>query len=402
MLSYGLLGGDQSMGNGERKEVILLAAERLVSRKGLHDTTISEIAADAGVADSVIYHYFKNKEDLAFSIIGNHIRRFHARLQEHLEGILEPKSRLSKAIWFHLRYNETHRDCARMLLFECRSNRSFYEHESYELLREYAELLLSILTKGIEDGDFRDDVDMCVMRDLILGALDWETLRSLSKPEGKHKFSDVQEIMDLVYAMIGTRGVERKEPDKSKRIITAAEKLFSEKGYRQTSVAEIARQADVAEGTVYEYFKNKEDLLFSIPKLRFREHVDSLTELFQIRAPMRKLRRFIRYHYVLYLTQPDFLKTFLLDLQLNPRFYETEALAFFREYSAIVDDILDEGKSDESFRASVNNRIFQDLLFGGFFRMALQWLIVNTNENSDKLAAAHEALTLLVRAVKRD
>ena len=246
-----------------------------------------------------------------------------------LEGILEPKSRLSKAIWFHLRYNETHRDCARMLLFECRSNRSFYEHESYELLREYAELLLSILTKGIEDGDFRDDVDMCVMRDLILGALDWETLRSLSTPEGKHKFSDVQEIMDLVYAMIGTRGVERKEPDKSKRIITAAEKLFSEKGYRQTSVAEIARQADVAEGTVYEYFKNKEDLLFSIPKLRFREHVDSLTELFQIRAPMRKLRRFIRYHYVLYLTQPDFLKTFLLDLQLNPRFYETEALAFF-------------------------------------------------------------------------
>ncbi len=390
------------MGNGETREEILLAAERLMFKKGLHETTISEIAANAGVADSVIYHYFKNKEDLVFSITGNHTREFQTRLQEHLEGILEPISRLSKAIWFHLRYNETHRDYARMLLFECRSNRNFYQHRSYESIREYADVLLEILIQGVEGGVFRGDVNMRVMLDLILGALDWETLRGLSAPEGEHKHADVQEMMDLINAMIGTNHVQAKDPEKSMRIIMAAEKLFSEKGYRQTSVAEIARLADVAEGTVYEYFKNKEDLLFSIPRLRFREHIDSLTELFQIRAPMRKLRRFIRYHYVLYLTQPEFLKTFLLDLQMNPRFYETEALAFFREYSGIVDEILEEGKSDGSFRPSVNTKIFKNLVFGGFFQMALQWLIVNTNEKSDKLAEAHEALSLLARAVTRE
>ena len=387
------------MGNGETRTVILLAAEKLMAEKCLQETTVAEIAASAGVTDSVIYHYFKNKEDLVFSIAGNYMREFKARLREHLEGIPEPKSKLSKAIWFHLRYTENHRHYASMLLFECRSNRNFYQHESYELIREYADALLEILTLGVEEGVFRDDVNMRVMRDLILGALDWEALRSLSLPEGQHKFADVQELMDLICAMIGTRDVQRRPLDKSMRIIVAAEKLFAEKGYRQSSVAEIARLADVAEGTVYEYFKNKEDLLFSIPKLRFQDHIESLTELFQTRAPLRKLRRFIRYHYVVYLTQPEFLKTFLLDLQMNPRFYETEALAFFREYSAIVDKILEEGQNDGSFRTSINTKIFKNLLFGGFFQMALQWLIVNTDQKSDKLAEAHEALDLLARAV---
>jgi len=390
------------MGNGATREDILAAAEDLISSKGLHVTTISEIAAKAGVADSVIYHYFKNKEDLVFSITGNHMRDFLTLLQEHLEGILEPVSRLSKMVWFHLRHNETRKDYARKLLFECRSNRNFYQHSSYELIRQYGDTLSTILTDGVERGVFRDDVDMRVVQNLILGALDWETLRSLSTKDGENTSADVLEIMDLVRAMIEIRHVYRKDPDKSMRIIVAAEKLFADKGYRQTSIAEIARLADVAEGTVYEYFENKEDLLFSIPRLRFKEHIDSLTGLFQIRAPMSKLRRFIRYHFVLYLTQPEFLKTFLLDLQLNPRFYQTEALAFFQEYSGIVDEILEEGKSDGSFRPSINNGIFKNLLFGGFCHMAFRWLILNTDYHLDKLSEAHEAVSLLARAVTSD
>lgn len=384
------------------KRKILLAAEDLISRKGFHETTISEIAAKAGVADSVIYHHFKSKEDLAFSITGNYMRDILARLQEHLDGILDPVSRLSKMVWFRFWYNGIHEDHARILLFACRSNKNFYQHESYELIRQYGEVLLTILTEGVEKGVFRGDVDMRIVADLILGALDWETLRWLSTPDRQRSPRHVQELVDLVCAMILTPPFQEKNPDKSMRITTAAEKLFSEKTYRQTSIAEIARMADVAEGTVYEYFENKEDLLFSIPRVRFREHVDSLTELFRIRAPVRKLRRFIRYHFVLYLTQQEFLKTFLLDLQLNSRFYETEALGFFQEYSAIVDEILDEGKSDGSFRPSASNGMFRNLLFGGFFHMAFRWLILSPDEKSDKLSEAHEALSLLARAVTRE
>jgi TetR/AcrR family fatty acid metabolism transcriptional regulator len=381
---------------------ILSATSDLFSEKGFHQTTISEIAARAGVSDSVIYHYFRNKEDLLFSIAGIHMRDILARLQEHLEGILDPVSRLSKMVWFRFWYNETHENRTRILLFECRSNRSFYRHESYKLIRQYEDLLLGILKQGREQGAFRSDVDMRVVRDLILGALDWETLRWLSERHSRRSSTDVLEIMDLVCAMILAHPVQQKNPDKSIRIITAAEKLFSEKGYKQASISEIARLAEVAEGTVYEYFENKEDLLLSIPRVRFREHIDSLNELFMIKAPVRKLRRFIRYHFVLYLTQQEFLKTFLLDIQLNPRFYETEALASLRKYSGIVDEILDEGKSDGSFRPSASNGMFKNLLFGGFCHMAFRWLILNADDGSDKLSEAHEALSLLARAVSNE
>lgn len=396
---------EQRLNNGRRRSEgrkLLLAAEDLISKKGFQETTISQIAARVGVADSVIYHYFKNKEDLLFSIAGNHMRDILARLQEHLEGILDPVSRLSKMVWFRFWYNETHADQARILLFECRSNRNFYRHESYELIRQYGGVLLRILAEGVEQGVFRNDLDIRVAGDLILGALDWETLTWLSARDTQRSPSDVHEVMDLVCAMILTRPVQGRNPDKSMRITAAAEKLFSEKGYRQTSIAEIARLAEVAEGTVYEYFENKEGLLFTIPRVRFREHIESLKELFLIKAPVRKLRRFIRYHFVLYLTQQEFLKTFLLDLQLNPRFYETEALDSLREYSGIVDEILDEGKSDGSFRPAVSNRMFKNLLFGGFFHMAFRWLILKPDDKSDKLFEAHEALSLLARAVSSE
>src|SRR5208282_3796326 len=108
------------MVSGETKQQILSAAEEVIYRKGMQESTISEIARRAGVTESVIYHHFKNKEDLLFSFIGIHMEEVLAKLEEQLEGIPEPTSRLSKMIWFHLRYNETHREYSRILLFECR------------------------------------------------------------------------------------------------------------------------------------------------------------------------------------------------------------------------------------------------------------------------------------------
>jgi len=387
------------MANGDTREQILATAEDLISNKGLQDTTIAEIAGRAGVVDSVIYYYFKSKEDLVFSIAEVRFREACLSLQESLEGILEPMSRLSKMVWFHLRYNQTHKNYPRVWLFECRSNRNFYRHNAYQMVRKYSGIPLEILMEGVEQGAFRNDVNMRVVRDLIMGALDWETLQTLATPGAQHNFSDIGQIMDLVRAMIEMKHpAPNKGLDKSMRILLAAEKLFAEKGRNQTSIMEIARLADVAEGTVYDYFKNKEDLLFSIPRARFKENLESLAEVFQVKTPPARLRRFIQNHFFLYVTKPEFLKTFLLDLQLNPRFYEAEVLSYFQEYSRVVDEILEAGKLDGSFRASVNNEIFKNFLFGGFNHIALRWLILDSHLKTDRLAELEEAASLLVRA----
>ena len=384
------------MVSGETKQQILSAAEEVIYRKGMQESTISEIARRARVTESVIYHHFKNKEDLLFSFVGIHMEEVLAKLEEQLEGIPEPTSRLSKMIWFHLRYNETHREYSRILLFECRSNRNFYLHDAYGLIRRYAEVMLSILRDGVERGVFRKDIDIRLVRDLILGGLDWETLGALAAPPPAHASAEIQEIMDLVCMMIESRHFQSKmDMDKPTRIVIAAEKLFSERGYRQASISEIARLSDVAEGTVYEYFKNKEDLLFSIPKMRFKEHIESLDEVFQIKTPLRKLRRFIRYHFYLYMAKPEFLKTFLLDIQFNPRFYENEALTFLQEYATYVDEIIEEGKKDGSINPSVNDRFFKNLFFGGFCHVALRWVILNEETKVDKMAEIRQLVDLL-------
>lgn len=379
---------------------ILVAAEDLLARKRQQDITISEIAASAGVADSAIYHYFKNKEDLVFSITGLHLRRVIRLLDEQLQGIPEPVSRLSKMCWFHLHYNLVNQRYSRILLFECRPNRSFYQHDAYRLIRQYSGVMLGILEDGVHRGAFREGIDMRLVRDIILGGLDWRTVRCLSGGVDPKSVTGSKEITELVANMIQNRAGYRKEdPDKQTRIARAAEWLFSANGFGRTSIAEIAKRAGVAEGTVYEYFENKLDLLFFIPRMRFKEHLESLTEVFEIKAPLKRLRRFIRYHYFLYMTQPAFARTFLLDVQLNPQYYNSEALSYFEEYASLVDTILHEGRDHGTVRQSVDVAVFKDLLFGGFSHIALRWLILDSDGKFDKMSELDEVVSLLVRAV---
>ena len=386
------------MDSGSTRQQILAAAEQIMTKRP-YESTISEIASSAGVADSVIYHYFKNKEDLLFSIMGEHLKEVILKLNEQLEGILEPTSRLSKMIWFHLTYNFGHKDYSRLLLFECRSNRNFYHHETYDLVRQYAGVLLSILKDGVELGVFRD-VNMRLVRDIIFGVLDLETIRNLCLSEFEPTAMDLKQLMAHISAMIEFRHTQSAlDPDKSRRILGSAEKVFAEKSYNKATIGDIARNAFVAEGTVYEYFKNKEDLLLSIPKIRLKEFIDQLEGVFEIKTPLRKLRRFIRYHFFLFLTEIDFLKVFLLNIHLNSSFYSSDAYPLFQNYISLADEILEEGKRDGSFRAEVDNNIFKNLFWGGFTHMVLRWIVLNQQTKIDKTNEISEMVSLLQSAV---
>ena len=380
---------------------ILDAAEELMSEKGLQSSSITEIAKKAGVADSLIYNYFKGKEDLLFSIPGRRMKEVLKNLSEQLEGILDPISKLSKMIWFHLHYNDNYRGYARLLLLECRSNRNFYHHEAYASIRQYAGVLLGILEDGEEKHTFRSDVDMRLVRDMIFGVLDWENLSCLAAQEIKETVPDLEDILSLIFPMITTKE-SHIELDKRARILQSAENVFSDKGYLQATISEIAKIASVSEGTIYEYFKNKDDLLFSIPEQRFKEHIRALDEIFELKTPLRKLRRFIRYHFYLYMTEPNFVKVFLLHIQLSQRFYGSQVYKTFQQYTKIITDVLEEGKKDGSIRANVNARIFKNLFLGTFSHMALRWLILGEEAETDKMREIDEVVLLLSRSVASD
>src|SRR5271167_684787 len=82
--------------------------------------------------------------------------------------------------------------------------------------------------------------------------------------------------------------------DKRERILDAAVRVFAKKGFYATRVSEVARAAGVADGTIYLYFKSKDELLVSL----FEDRVERLlsfleTELPKRRGASEKLRRII-------------------------------------------------------------------------------------------------------------
>ena len=381
----------------EKKRNILAAAEEVLTQKGLAEATIAQIAQTAGVADSVIYQHFKGKQDLLFSIAGERMKEVLELLDDQLQGIRDAESRLRKMLWFHLKYNDTHPGYSRILLLECRSSEDFYLTPAYQLIRKYAGILLGIIKQGMQDGSFNPDLNPRLVRDIILGALDWETIGSLVIKEVKESAPDLEDIMSLVHVMIASRG--KKDLNKSDRILKAAETVFAEKGFARAKVSDIANLAEVAEGTVYEYFENKEDLLLNIPKKRFEQFLEELPDTFEIKTPLRKLRRFIRYYFSLFLTKREFLKVFLLQIQLNKRFYDTKAYATFRRYTQVLENIIEEGKGDGSFHPDVNPRVFRNMFLGAFSHLALRWLIFGKGSETDKMKEIDQVTDLLSSAV---
>jgi TetR/AcrR family fatty acid metabolism transcriptional regulator len=303
-------------------------------------------------------------------------------------------------IWFHLRYNDTHPEYARILFLECRFSREFYATPAYQLVRKYTGILAGILQKGVEEGLFRKDVDLRLVRDIILGTLTYETVTRLTLNEIEESVTDFEAIMTLIHAMIANGKENGKEKiQKSDSILLAAEKIFAEKGFSKAKISEIARLSGVADGTVYEYFANKEDLLLSIPEKRLEHYLDQLKELFIIKTPYRKLRRLIKYHFSFFLTEREFLKVFLLQIQLNKRFYTSKAFKMYNSYYRVIENVIEEGKSEGVFDPKVNPRVYRNMLLGTFNQVALRWLMLGESNEFDKMKEIDQITDLLSSAV---
>ena len=390
------------MTDPNRKQAILGAAEKIMAQKGMC-ATIAEIAARAGVPDSMIYRYFKNKEDLLFSVAEERLRQGQQAVSEHLSGLVDPIDRLRKVIWFSLYYNENHRDFSRLILFECRSNRNFIQHPAFGHVRRSLGLMRGILEDGVQNSIFRNELQVPVVRDAIFGLLDIQCIQRLTLEPGAPLDDEVEKIMDLVLPMLtGAEADDQNPADKSQRILGAAEEVFALRGFEYARIQEIARGAGVAEGTVYEYFENKEDLLLSTLKHRLVDHLERLDQLFEVKSPLRKLRRFIRYHFSTYLEQTSFVKNFLLHGLFNQRFYASPVYPVFKQYIGLLGQILQEGKLQGVFRSQVDDQVFENLFIGAFMLITLRWVFIGEAPGINQLREIDQVVDLLTRAVVKE
>ncbi len=396
------------MDSNSKKKRILAAAEKIMARKG-ENATISEIAKEAGVFDSNIYHYFKNKEDLLFSIAGDRNQQLLGELEIQLKGIRDPVSKLSKLIWWQLFRHESYPEFSNLILFQCRSRKNYYNHPAFDWIRELRITFNEIFDEGIKTSIFRSDLNKNALWYIIFGLTDLECIMSYSKKESGPASDDLDAIMDLLLPIILSPGRKKgKKPNKTDRIIKAAERVFAQKGYENSTIQDIAKQAHVADGSIYGYFANKEDLLFSVIEHGFKdsetkewlnEHLQSIHNTQESQTPIELIQRFIRRNFFIGLIQPDLAKLLVMHGIYSSGFYSSTAFEVFDRYIGGIFPVLDEGKADGSIRPEVNNRVFRNMIVGAFSLTNVRWHLAEHREYIDKAKEINEMVTLLTWAI---
>jgi len=181
-----------------KRQVIIDAAVDVFSRHGFQNSTISKIASKANVAEGTIYQYFKNKEDLFFSIPIDKTKEFYNELELHLEGIHGAENKIRKFVWYYLYHLQENPEYARALMLEMRVNRNFARTKTFGAYRPLTHKILEIIEEGQEEGVIRKDVNVYTIRHLILGMLEHIVTRWLLKGEKGDLLVQYNEAVELL------------------------------------------------------------------------------------------------------------------------------------------------------------------------------------------------------------
>jgi len=164
--------------------------------------------------------------------------------------------------------------------------------------------------------------------------------------------------------------------DKRAIILRAATRVFARNGYFNSKVADIARAADVADGTVYLYFKSKEEILHSIFDQNVAEAIAAARKLIQgIADPREKLRRVAALHLERLGADRNLAVVFQVELRGSTKFMREFSAAGFAEYLALLRQIFEEGQAAGVFRKELNPKLAAKILFGALDEMATNWII---------------------------
>jgi TetR/AcrR family fatty acid metabolism transcriptional regulator len=187
--------------------------------------------------------------------------------------------------------------------------------------------------------------------------------------------------------------------DKREAILRAAIGVFARAGYFNAKVADIAREAGVADGTVYLYFKSKEEILHSI----FDRSVDEALEAARKRVklisdPGEKLRQIAHLHLERLGADRDLAVVFQVELRGSTKFMEEFSAAGFAEYLTLIRSTFEEGQRAGLFRADLNARVVAKVLFGALDEMATNWIL---SKRRYKLAPmADQVLDIFLNGVR--
>jgi TetR/AcrR family fatty acid metabolism transcriptional regulator len=189
--------------------------------------------------------------------------------------------------------------------------------------------------------------------------------------------------------------------NKREAILRAAIKIFANKGFFNSKVADIAGEAGIADGTVYLYFKGKDDILHSIFDRAMAEFIaEGQKELEGIDAPERRLHRIAELHLERLGADRDMAVVFQVELRGSTKFMQEFSAAGFHDYLEIIRKTIEDGQRTGVFRSDLKPVVAAKILYGALDEMVTNWVL--SNKTYPLAPMAGEVLKIFFGGMKRE
>jgi len=188
------------------------------------------------------------------------------------------------------------------------------------------------------------------------------------------------------------------------QILKSAEKVFSDKGFLNSTISDVAKETGVSDTTIYEYFSSKEELLFSIP----REGIELSKEVLDahlnyISGASNKIRAMIYHLCKFYQENPYFASICLMTLKTNKKFMETDIYKDLIEYYKIIVNVIQEGIQNGELKSDTNPHFVRSIIIGSIEFVVIRWLMYGCPEDKTQpINNVDPLFKIIMGGIKKD
>jgi TetR/AcrR family fatty acid metabolism transcriptional regulator len=167
-----------------------------------------------------------------------------------------------------------------------------------------------------------------------------------------------------------------RDPDKPQAIIDAAIRVFARNGYYNSRVSDIAREAGIASGTIYLYFRTKDEILVTLFRERMAGWVAQVRrEVASEPDAVAKIRRLVALHFQVLEGNPELAEVVQVELRQGQKFFRGASAHEVSAYFEIISSILEEGVASGHVRRDVPIKVATKMLFGAMDQLATSWVL---------------------------
>jgi TetR/AcrR family transcriptional regulator, fatty acid metabolism regulator protein len=157
----------------------------------------------------------------------------------------------------------------------------------------------------------------------------------------------------------------RQKTERRERILESALKIFAEKGFQDATISEISKAAEVSDATVYEYFKTKEELLFSIPEEITASSIGETERVLPfLRGAEQKLRALVQGYVTTYESNPEYTALIMLHLKTSRNFLQTKAYEVIKMAARMMLACIKEGIETGIFKKDTDPYLVRSMILG--------------------------------------